>query len=497
MRYVCAVAVTLVCLAALSGGALASDSWSLVSQDLPATIEWDAIAPGNTVTAHNDGTTDWTTTYGLASVRGTGETASYVNRWGRNVMQIVGVTVPPESDYTFDFELRGPPITTLRYAGVLTPTSVAVDDPLDCNWMMGNPVTPYLTLIPTDTAVQAVTVSRFPDIQPGTAGGWARTYVEECAGRVPLIVGGYPDGTYGPSLAVTRDQMAVFMQRALELPLGTYADEFSDVIHPFWAESQIQSCVDNGIVGGYPDGTYRPFAVVNRDAMAVFVARGMAGGESGVPTGPVTGSFPDVAPSYWAYDHIEYAHAHNVVGGYPDGNYYPLLPVSRDQMSVFVYRGFMQPTGVPVVIAGPDFTGENLNEIIEDVLPGNASHYGWSSAGSGEAGMPLWVYVQFDAARLHSDLAEKVGGNWRVAARILGIGGSIWWQGTVDISGEGCCIDEARAACAATGVPYFTVCWEIDTTGWVAANYTLVYTVGDRAGHHHDLPRQPVFTITE
>ena len=34
-----------------------------------------------------------------------------------------------------------------------------------------------------------------------------------------LTSGGYPDGTYRPAGVVTRDQMAVFVQRAFALPL--------------------------------------------------------------------------------------------------------------------------------------------------------------------------------------------------------------------------------------------------------------------------------------
>ncbi len=34
-----------------------------------------------------------------------------------------------------------------------------------------------------------------------------------------MIVQGFPDGTYHPEYVVTRDQMAVYIQRAFQLPL--------------------------------------------------------------------------------------------------------------------------------------------------------------------------------------------------------------------------------------------------------------------------------------
>ena len=48
------------------------------------------------------------------------------------------------------------------------------------------------------------------------SGFWAYKYVEHIRGEG--VTGGYPDGTYRPTLAVTRDQMAVYVQRAFALP---------------------------------------------------------------------------------------------------------------------------------------------------------------------------------------------------------------------------------------------------------------------------------------
>ena len=49
---------------------------------------------------------------------------------------------------------------------------------------------------------------------------WATAQIEQCAGRVPLIVGGYPDGWYHPEYQCTRDQMAVYISRAIADPVG-------------------------------------------------------------------------------------------------------------------------------------------------------------------------------------------------------------------------------------------------------------------------------------
>jgi hypothetical protein len=111
-----------------------------------------------------------------------------------------------------------------------------------------------------------------------------------------------------------------------------------DLPNDHWALEDIAECLVGDVVQGYPDGYYRPQASVSRDQMAVFVSRGVAGGDSAVPTGPVEATFPDVPTDYWAYDCVEYAVAQEIVAGYGDGSYHPDWTVTRGQMAVFMAR---------------------------------------------------------------------------------------------------------------------------------------------------------------
>jgi hypothetical protein len=102
------------------------------------------------------------------------------------------------------------------------------------------------------------------------AGHWAEAYIEELFDQ--SITGGYPDGTFRPEALVTRAEMAVFMLNAMNVTPPTI-----DGSHPFsdiaghWAEAFIEELFDQGITGGYPDGTYRPENQVTRAEMAVFL----------------------------------------------------------------------------------------------------------------------------------------------------------------------------------------------------------------------------------
>ncbi len=190
-----------------------------------------------------------------------------------------------------------------------------------------------------------IVAADFADIMPYY---WAYRYIGGCAHAG--IVSGYPDGTYRPELAVARDAMAVYVARALaggddKVPsIAQYpTPSFTDVPRAYWAYRYIEYAKASGVVGGYPEGGYRPSLTVDRGQMAVFVSRAMAGGDANVPPDPDgTPFFPDVPATYWAYRYIEYCHDQGVVSGYDDG-YHPAETVTRAQMAVYITRAFNLP----------------------------------------------------------------------------------------------------------------------------------------------------------
>ncbi len=117
-----------------------------------------------------------------------------------------------------------------------------------------------------------------------------------------------------------------------------YPYVFPDIRCEHWAYEEIDGCREAGIVGGYPDGHFYSTRSLTRDQMAVFVARGLMGGDENVPSGPAEPSYPDVDVDHWAYDHIECATEQSIVQGYTDGRYHPDYPLTRDQMAIYIAR---------------------------------------------------------------------------------------------------------------------------------------------------------------
>jgi len=121
--------------------------------------------------------------------------------------------------------------------------------------------------------------------------------------------------------------------------------KLADLSHDYWAYNEIRSCLEAGVLNAFPDETFRPSLPVTRDQITVYVSRALAGGDDQVPEGPGQPSFRDVPTSYWAYRYVEYAERRKLTTGYADGTFRPTNSVNRGEMAVIIARSVVDPTG--------------------------------------------------------------------------------------------------------------------------------------------------------
>jgi hypothetical protein len=104
---------------------------------------------------------------------------------------------------------------------------------------------------------------------------WAAAWIEQLAAEG--ITGGCGGGNYCPEYSITRDQMAVFLLRARygsgHVPPPASGAVFGDVPASYWAAGWIEQLAAEGITGGCGNGNYCPTGPVTRDQMAVFLQR--------------------------------------------------------------------------------------------------------------------------------------------------------------------------------------------------------------------------------
>jgi hypothetical protein len=168
------------------------------------------------------------------------------------------------------------------------------------------------------------------------------------------VVFGYADGLYRPWKPLNRDQMAVYIARAIcggdenvwpaegdptfpDVPDTGYGDDGTE---PFWAYDYVEFAFGADVVEGYPDGSYQPKWSLTRGQMAVFIARAKRWISIDDASNTAPQLFPDVPAGYWAGTAIQACQQHDVVQGYADGYYRPTATVTRDQMAVYIARAF-------------------------------------------------------------------------------------------------------------------------------------------------------------
>ncbi|UCC68977.1 MAG: hypothetical protein JSV79_03390, partial [Armatimonadota bacterium] len=197
MKYLWTTALIALCVTVVSTAAFAQSWDATADSGFPEAMVWDQ-AVDVTIDATNDGATTWDTNYKLWSIEGTTTTPVPIDRWGLDAVPEAGITpsVAATESMTFEFTITAPPITTLEYIEAAEVTSTY--DTLECDWLMYTGA----TKIDTDIVEKEIIISRFPDVNPDRLGEWARHSIEMCAGRVPLVVQGYPDGSYGPQVTV-------------------------------------------------------------------------------------------------------------------------------------------------------------------------------------------------------------------------------------------------------------------------------------------------------
>ena len=480
LKYTWAAMLLVLCISVMCTGATAQlPGWQVSSQNIPSDIAWDQNPDVSVQVQHVLNTPAMAAdSYALIPVEGVTSAAVAVDRWGLLQTQTNRGILGTTDTETFDFTITGPAVTTLQYTAPVGLTAAGLPLTVDCNWILADVtgVTPAFLL--DDTAEQDTVVSRFPDVGQ-TVVGWY--YIEQLAGRVPLVVKGYPAGTYGPNIAVDREQMAIFMARALNLPLLPYVGTFADVPSSMVGAQYIEALALAGVVQGFTPTTYGPAGIVTREQMAIFVSRGMAGGDGNVPSGPAVATFTDVPSSRVSYKYVEYCVANGVVQGYSPTIYGPLVNVTREQMAIFVWRGFMMATGVPVVVGGPAAVGQQ---------PSAASYLGWSSAATD----PAWGYVALDVLRIDTNLA--VGGTWDITLEVRDAAaptGAAIASTTVNLTPVQ--IGALWTAAVASGVPYLFV--EMDLSALSAGDYLLVALVEDSAGVMQEVGWKPAAATYE
>ncbi|MBX9939019.1 MAG: S-layer homology domain-containing protein [Candidatus Obscuribacterales bacterium] len=168
-----------------------------------------------------------------------------------------------------------------------------------------------------------------------TKGHWAESYVGQLTQR--SIIGGFPDGSFKPDDGITRAQFAAIAMKALNVPPAAGAAQFKDVSPTYWASKAIAAVSQAGLVTGFPDGTFKPEDKITRAQALVILAKALPSGLADVS---ILNSYQDGSsvPS-WAAPSVAKAAKARIIVSYPDPSQIrPNLNASRADVAALTYQ---------------------------------------------------------------------------------------------------------------------------------------------------------------
>jgi len=173
-------------------------------------------------------------------------------------------------------------------------------------------------------------------------GHWAQDTIEDLVNEG--IIEGYPDGTFKPNNNITRAEFTSLLVRTFDLKPGPAGKVFSDTAD-HWAKDHIKTANYHGLVNGYSDTLFGPNDPVTREQIAVMVVNATKVGLS-----DRSKTFIDSAQiSVWAEESVAKAAAAGLITGYSDGTFKPKVNATRAEAAVILDRSIKVITDKEII----------------------------------------------------------------------------------------------------------------------------------------------------
>ena len=203
--------------------------------------------------------------------------------------------------------------------------------------------------------------------------------------------------TFSPENTLTRGEFATFLWRYAGLPGVTITGEFTDVPTGAFYEIAVYWMLEQGITTGKTATMFAPDDPVTRSELATFLWR-----YAGLPGATITGEFSDVPTGafyeiavYWMLDE-------GITTGTSTTTYSPNDPVTRAQLSAFLWRYDDEP--LAECLDESVGTNATLAANTEALVAANEGAYPWLR----DAWNYAQVYMSVASKQLSDDFAGIV-----------------------------------------------------------------------------------------
>ena len=182
---------------------------------------------------------------------------------------------------------------------------------------------------PVESADSSVASSPFADM----SGHWAEKFAAELSARG--IMSGYPDGSFKGEASITRAELAKTIMEAIEIKSAA-GKTFTDVSSASWYAEYVSAAAGAGIINGYEDGSFGPDMAVNRQDAVLMLYRAL-GKVIDLPTG-YTFFKDDLTIDDYASDAVRCLGELGIVNGDADTRFNPKNSITRAEVTAIICR---------------------------------------------------------------------------------------------------------------------------------------------------------------
>lgn len=166
------------------------------------------------------------------------------------------------------------------------------------------------------------------------------------------IISGYPDGTFKPNQVVNRAEALKMIYGIDNLNAWSAADgaifggateevTFKDIDKNAWYFEYLQRAMNDGVVKGYPDNTFKPDQTVNTvENLKMLLEHTFLRVNPGAIDSQeyLLPAYADVSKQEWYSPYVNYARSKNIISADENNKVYPSVGMTRGKLAQAIYN---------------------------------------------------------------------------------------------------------------------------------------------------------------
>ena len=168
-------------------------------------------------------------------------------------------------------------------------------------------------------------------------GHWANKTINNLL--MKNIVFNREDNNYYPNQYITRAEFSAFLSLALELEEGDIIKSFNDMSESSPLYNFVVKASSNGLISGYPDGSFKPNYNIKRQDLAIVIKKGLELKGLSLPVESKYANFQDGSQvDNYAMTGVDYCVTNNILSGKPGGLFDPQAFLTRAEAAVVINK---------------------------------------------------------------------------------------------------------------------------------------------------------------